>query len=210
MSRNESKIEEVCSSLEGSGHQVVPCDMLNLAQVEASVESLNDLDGLVHFAGARITAPLRSTNLSDVEALFKVNTLSGFALAKAFRKKGVSRKPSSIVLISSAMGIVGAKGVSAYCSTKSAVIGMTKALAVELAPERITVNCIAPGFVRTQMWDVFVNQVGVEQIEDIEKAHPLGIGETDDVSNAAIYLLSSAAKWITGTCLVVDGGYCAQ
>ena len=117
---------------------------------------------------------------------------------------------SSIVFISSVYGLVGSAANIAYAVSKAAVIGMTKALAIELAPKKIRVNCIAPGFVKTNMG----NTVGVmfddNHSEKVASLHPLGWGEADDIANGIVFLLSDNAKWITGAVLPIDGGFTAQ
>ena len=94
--------------------------------------------------------------------------------------------------------------------SKAAVIGLTKSLAVELAQEGIRVNCVAPGYVQTEMLTGFQELLSAEQYQALERAHPLGIGRALDVANAVAFLLADTGRWITGTTLVVDGGYSAQ
>ena len=131
-------------------------------------------------------------------------------LAKGFRQKGVHTDSGSIVLMASVMGLVGAVGRSVYCSSKGAVVGLTKSLALELARDGLRVNCVAPAFVATSMFQEMKTQLGAEQIGAIESAHPLGIGEPRDVAHAIAFLLADTGRWITGTTLVVDGGYTAH
>jgi NAD(P)-dependent dehydrogenase (short-subunit alcohol dehydrogenase family) len=131
-------------------------------------------------------------------------------LAKGFRQKGVRAEDSSLVFVSSVMGLTGAAARAAYCASKGAVIAMTKAIALELASENIRCNCVAPAFVRTKMLDELVAATGPDQIAAVEARHPLGFGDPRDVSNAIAYLLSPMSQWTTGTTITVDGGYTAQ
>ena len=130
---------------------------------------------------------------------------------KGLRQKGCGNAAgSSVVLLSSVAAISGESGISVYSATKAAVSGLARSLAVELAPEKIRVNALAPGFVETEMSDRLKNSLTPEQYQAIADKHPLGIGAVQDVANCIAFLLSEAARWITGTTLVADGGYTAQ
>jgi NAD(P)-dependent dehydrogenase (short-subunit alcohol dehydrogenase family) len=131
-------------------------------------------------------------------------------LAKGFRQRGCHTVGASIVLLSSVTGLVGLPGIAAYAASKSAVLGLTRCLALELAPQQIRVNCVAPAMVRTDIAEHLFTSLLPEQVASIEQAHPLGIGRPRDVANAIAFLLSDAARWITGSALVVDGGYTAH
>ena len=110
----------------------------------------------------------------------------------------------------SVMGLVGSSGAAGYSLSKAALIGMSRSMALELAPRRIRVNCVAPGFVRTPMLDKVGGTWDAEQAAQVEAQHPLGLGEPEDVANSIAFLLSPAARWITGTTLTLDGGYTAH
>ena len=106
--------------------------------------------------------------------------------------------------------MTGQAGVSAYSASKGALISLTKSLALELAGENIRVNCVAPGVVNTEMSDKLFSFMTEQQIEGIKKMHPLGFGTPRDVANAISFLLADTSRWITGSVLVVDGGYTAH
>jgi NAD(P)-dependent dehydrogenase (short-subunit alcohol dehydrogenase family) len=115
----------------------------------------------------------------------------------------------SIVLISSQMGHVGARGRSAYCTTKHAVEGLTKAAALDLAPHGVRVNSVAPTFVETPMTEPFLADTAFRA--EVEARIPLGrLGRVEDVTGAVVYLASEASALVTGTSLLVDGGWTAQ
>lgn len=165
-------------------------------------------DGLVHCAGVPCIAPLRLLKPETYADAFLVNTEAALALARGFDRYCADQ--GVIVFVSSVMGIVGAHGGAAYAMTKAALHGLARSLALELAPKKIRVNCVAPGFVNTPMNSKVSANWSNEQRHHVENLHPLGIGEPEDVANAIAFLLSDAARWITGTVLVVDGGYTAR
>lgn len=179
------------------------------AVVASAVAHLGPLDGLVHSAGIIDLRPLRMTSAADLERLYRINVEAGVLLAKAFRRKAARRDPASIVFVSSVMGLAGDVALAGYCASKGALLAAGRALALELAPEGIRVNCVAPGQVRTPMWEQAVASRGDAVVAAAEARHPLGFGEPIQVAWPIVFLLSDAANWITGATLPVDGGYVA-
>jgi len=135
-----------------------------------------------------------------------VNWLSAVAVCKGFRQKQVRAEKGSIVLLSS-RATDGIRMNCLYSSAKAALVSLAKRLAAELGPEHIRVNCLTPGWVRTPMTDAAGETLTDEQLSQIVGAHVLGVGEAEDIAHAAAFLLSEAARWITGSNLYVDGGY---
>jgi len=207
--RDEGRLQEVFSGLSGNGHLISPYDLTNLGGLNDWMKKIaadGMLSGLVHCAGISKTLPIQAISPMSFSNFLSVNTTSAFALMRAFRQKTVHSIRSSAVLIGSIMGMRGQGGLSAYGASKAAIIGLTKNLAVELAHENIRVNCISPGFVNTEMTQREWAKLSKEQMEKIESAHLLGVGNPEDVGYAIMFLLSDAAKWITGSNMVVDGG----
>jgi NAD(P)-dependent dehydrogenase (short-subunit alcohol dehydrogenase family) len=214
VARDKDRLEETKSHLEGNDHGIEVCDLSVYETIPQWLRGLANrygpLDGLLHSAGIQITVPLKVMESDQVETLWRVNVTASLWLAKGFRQRLVNNTGGSLVFISSIAGLVGQPALAAYSASKGAIIGLTHSLAMELAPQKIRVNCIAPAHVATKMSQEFSSGLSSEQYAAIEREHPLGIGEPIDVANAAAFLLSSAARWITGSTLVVDGGYTAH
>jgi NAD(P)-dependent dehydrogenase (short-subunit alcohol dehydrogenase family) len=179
--------------------------------VKDVVAGAGPLYGFVHCAGIQAVMPARVLTVSAWREIFAVNTESGLAVAKSFSSKKIrDDNGGSIVFISSVVGLVGSPGATAYSMSKSALHGVARSLAIEFAAKRIRVNCIAPGFVRTPMFERGEKLWNDAQRAAVEAQHPLGFGSPEDVANAAAFLCADAGRWITGTILVVDGGYLTQ
>ena len=200
---------------EGHRGRIIPlaADLQDPALADAvvvkAVEHLGPLDGLVHSAGIIDLRPLKVTGPADLERLFRINVEAGILLAKAFRKKASRRERASIVFVSSIMGLTGDVALAGYCASKGALLAASRALALELAPEDIRVNCVAPGQVRTPMWEQAVESRGEAAVAASVAKHPLGLGTPIQIAWPIVFLLSEAANWITGATLAVDGGYSA-
>jgi len=212
--RDPARLDDTLAELAGRGHSVEPFDLRTADGIPGWVRTIasktGPLGGLVHCAGVHSHRPLRILDAEKFEEVQRINVTASMMLAKGFRQKGCCTAGASIVLLSSVAGLVGQPGIAAYAASKAAVSGLTRCLAVELAAERIRVNCIAPAMVKTEMAEHLFRSLTAEQVISIELEHPLGIGRPRDVANAAAFLLSDAARWITGSILVVDGGFTAR
>jgi len=211
--RDEDRLRETASLLRGRNSEVLPFDLSRTDLIPAWMGKSAARDGrfmgLVHCAGVQLIQSLRFLSAEETNKLLNLNVTSSIALARGFRQKEVSVQPASIVLVASVLGLVGAVGRSSYAASKGAIIALTRSLALELAREKIRVNCVSPGYVRTPMLEAVERSVGVEAVERMEAMHPLGFGEPRDVAYAIAFLLAESSRWITGTNIVVDGGYTA-
>ena len=212
--RNANRLQETTDSLEGSGHRAMVFDLADLDAIPGwiakVVEQGGPLDGLVHSAGIGSLAPLRVLGMAEVEQVMRINYFSAVALTKEFARKRIHRQAASIVLIASVAGVVGAAGRTAYSASKGALAAFARSAALELASAGLRVNCIAPAYVRTEMYEATRGSLTDEQLNALVAAQPLGLGEPLDVAYMVAFLLAGTGRWITGAVLPVDGGYTAQ
>ncbi len=180
-------------------------------KVSDAVVNFGQLNGFAHIAGRPYITSLKGVSEKVCTEVYKLNTYAAIELAKLFTNRKIYTGSSgSVVLISSVYGVVGSAANVGYAMSKSAIIGITKALAMEFASKKIRFNCIAPGFIRTPMMDANVNSFDQKYLDTLNHLHPLGLGEPDDIAFAVAYLFSDMAKWVTGSVMNVDGGFTAQ
>ncbi len=200
------------------GDETVQCHIADLSDIPAveglvtrCVEAGGRLNGVVHCAGIQSIAPVRSLQIETWRRIFAVNTEAALALGKAMASRKIyAGDHGSLVFVSSVMGTAGSAGAIPYSMSKAALDGMARSLALELASRRIRVNCVAPGFVRTPLFERTEKLWDDSQRQAVEDQHPLGFGQPEDVANAVAFLLADTGRWITGSVMVVDGGYLAR
>lgn len=196
-------------------HLVYSIDLAEPSGIESAikeaVEKLGKLHGLVNAAGISTTLPLKLISNEKLDEFFKTNVYSAVLMSRLFTKQAiVSNEGGSVIMFSSVMGIVGETGKTLYSLTKGALISAAKSMALEFASKKIRFNAISPGVVVTPMSQNAVYSQDEESLNKITALHPLGLGMPDDIANACVYLLSDASRWVTGSNLVVDGGYTAR
>lgn len=215
LGRDEERLNLTLSKLNGSGHQSYIIDLTYENDVKETVRRIvydnGRIDGLLNVAGISTTLLMKSVSGKKLDEFFQNNVYSSFFLTKEVCKMGhFSHKGGSVVFFSSVMGSYGEKGKSLYSMTKGAIQAGAKSLACELASKNIRVNTISPGVVVTPINENLPHIKDRSKRETLEKMHLLGLGRTEDVSNACVYLLSEASKWVTGINLFIDGGYTAR
>ncbi len=189
----------------------IPCDVSSATQVQVAmarvIESFGRIDSLVNCAGIAIRNPVHETDEESWRRVLDVN-LSGVFLTSKYGLPHFPENGGAIVHVSSVTGIVGVRGRAAYSASKGALIALTKNMAVDYASRGIRVNCVCPGFVKTPLIGTIVADAA--RTARLTAMHPLGrLGEPDDIARAIVFLISSAASWITGQAIVVDGGFSA-
>ena len=213
IARNEAKLQETLSMLEGEGHQYYLLDINELGNIEACIKNIvNDVgpvDGLVYAAGINNDRPLQLFKPDVVSNVLNVN-LGGFIeIIRCLTKKKNFNSGMRIVGVSSTSAIKGTKAHVAYSASKAGMDGAVRCLAKELSEKGICVNTVAPGMIRTAMYYKYLDgNGGVEGNlnKGLLSRQYLGIGEAQDVAAAIAFLLSESARFITGISLPVDGG----
>ena len=215
MGRNVDELNRTVSELQpGTKVEMIVADFSKVVDLELliaeKIVTIGKIAGFIHCAGVEKTLPLKKQTSEVFQSIFDINVFAGFELAKIISLKKYKAEKASFVFIASVAGMVGESGKTIYSASKGAVISGARSMSMELARSDIRVNSISPAMVKTPILEKMFDGIGEEASQNIIKKHPLGIGEPEDVANACVFLLSDAAKWITGTNLVVDGGYTAQ
>jgi len=213
--RNEEKLKETYNELEKGNHSYYLIDLNNLDEIEGMLSDIcssgRKLNGIVHSAGISRTVPIQYLKLEDLKSIMTVNFYAFVELVKHFSKRKYNDNGGSIVAISSISSKVGARGLAAYCASKGALESAIRAMALELAPRNIRINSVAPSMIKTQIYDGLLDIVNNNDFEaDLKKRQIMGLGSPEDVASAAAFLLSDASRFITGTSIIVDGGYLAH
>lgn len=212
--RDVRRLDESLLALSGDGHIKAVCAFEDADQVcdwvKSLVESNGPLDGVFHCAGTELIRPIRMTKQAQLSDIFGSSLFAAFGLARGLSQKNAMNDGGSIVFMSSVAGSVGQVGMAAYSATKAAIDGMVRSLACELAPRKIRVNSIVAGAIKTAMHERLTHGSAEEITLRYEQMHLLGFGEVDDIAQCAIFLLGQGSRWVTGTSLVVDGGYLAR
>lgn len=212
VARNAAGLAAVAGEMQAAGFDAValPLDITDLAATATAVELHGPFDILVNSAGLARHSPATQTTPADYDAAMGLNVRAAYFLATAVARSLIAaKKPGSLITVSSQMGHVGGIDRAVYCATKHAVEGMTKAMAIEWGPHGIRVNTLCPTFIRTPLAEQTLQNP--ERLAWILSKIKLGrVGEVSDIMGPVAFLASDASALITGTALMVDGGWTAD
>lgn len=206
-SRSKDKAQEVFSKLEGEGHLLLPLDTSDEESItrffKEVLESWGNLDGLVNNAGITRDQLLLRMKTEDFDAVYSTNLKGTFLCTKAVTKPMMKARKGSIVNITSVIGSIGNPGQSNYAASKAGTEAFAKSIAKEIGSRGIRVNCVAPGFIQTEMTDALDDK----QKDALTDQLPIArLGTTEDIASAVAFLISDASSYITGQTLHVNGG----
>ena len=206
--RNVERLLSVMTRLDSSysqGHRYVIADLTSEEETKEMVEQLGQIDGLVNNAGTNRIKPVGFIKNEDLEYIFHSNTYSSVMLTKMLLKGKKLNHNSSIVFTSSVSAFFNAPGRALYASSKAAITSFMRSFAVELADKGIRANAVHPGLVETKLiHDTLSDE---ERTNDLNQYPLKRYGKPEEIAWAIIYLLSDASAWVTGTSLVIDGGF---
>ena len=211
VSRTKTELDSLVDEIDraGGAARAMVCDVTSRDEVAGVFAELQDVDVLVNNAGSNRPQPFLEVEEDVLDWMVELNLKAAFRVAQGAARIMVGNGGGAIVNMSSTMGHVGAPIRTVYCATKHAIEGLTKAMAVELAPHRVRVNAVGPTFITTPLSRPMLADPDFHA--DVLARIPLGqVGEVDDVVGAVLFLASPAASMITGSSLLVDGGWTAQ
>jgi NAD(P)-dependent dehydrogenase (short-subunit alcohol dehydrogenase family) len=210
LGRDRERLEATLAQLQAispAAHAIAQADLTQPDGVDAAVAAIGSpLHGLVHAAGISRLSPFRQMTLAHLREVNSINVEGPLLLTQGILRRSLVAPGGSILFISSIAAHIGVPGVGAYSGSKAALIAATRCLAMEVAKRKIRANCLSPSLVVTPLFELAMKTAGEESMARQEANHPLGFGKPEDVANAAVYFLSDASRWITGTTLVMDGG----
>jgi NAD(P)-dependent dehydrogenase (short-subunit alcohol dehydrogenase family) len=205
--RNPERLDETFNTLQGKNHQQFIADLGTDKGIESLVGMLPKLDGIVHTAGIIKPKPFQFINRTELDEIMNINFFGPTILTNNLVRKKLINNQASLVFISSISGTMCSFiGGSSYSASKGALNGIIKAMALDLAPKQIRVNSIIPGMIETSIFKE--SSISQESLMNDRKKYPLGrYGRPEEIGYAVIFLLSDASLWITGSNLLIDGGF---
>ncbi|MCV9926875.1 SDR family oxidoreductase [Flavobacterium sp. LS1R49] len=205
--RNMERLGETISLLTGTGHKMYSIDLSVSSDIDQLITESLPYDGVVFNAGIVEYLPVKFLNDNKISSVFVTNFDSNVILSQKLIKKKLLNKKGSLVFVSSISSKLGVPGTAMYAASKAALSSFSKVLASELASQGIRSNSVCPGIIRTAMTEQASDVVSQEELKKAESEYPLGYGEPSDVGGLIMYLLSDMSKWMTGSDLIIDGGF---
>jgi NAD(P)-dependent dehydrogenase (short-subunit alcohol dehydrogenase family) len=203
--RNEQRLQQTLSLLEGEGHEMLTCELTDHEAIVSMVGKLPKLDGIVHCAGIGERTLCKNIVEADVDKMMSANFKAPVMLQTEILRQKKINKGSSIIFVASIANESPSIGNALYSASKGALISYANCLQLELAPRQVRVNCISPAMVWTDL--IFKGGVTEEELKMDEQKYPLKrYGKPDDIANLAVYLLSDASVWMTGSNVRITGG----
>jgi NAD(P)-dependent dehydrogenase (short-subunit alcohol dehydrogenase family) len=210
--RTQSEIETAAEAIRARGQkaEALKLDVTDLPAMQAAIAAAQPFDILINNAGTNRPKMLLDVTIDDFDAIMDLNVRAAYFVAQAVARRLIdAKRPGSIINISSQMGHVGAARRTVYCASKHAMEGFTKAMAIELAPHNIRVNSLGPTFLETPMTKPFFENKAFRD-EVLGKIKLGRLGQLDDLTGAIVFLASDASSLMTGSALVIDGGWTAE
>ena len=203
--RNEERLQSVFDSLPGERHLMIVADLTDASQRARLVREVPPLDGIAYCAGIGHRKPSKFLTEEDIALVMNANFNAAVLLQAALSSSKRIQQGASLVFLSSRTAEIPTTANALYSASKGALISYAKCLALELAPRRIRVNCICPAMVWTPL--VLSDGVTEEELKEQESRYPLKrYGRPEDIANLAVFLLSDASSWMTGSCIDITGG----
>jgi NAD(P)-dependent dehydrogenase (short-subunit alcohol dehydrogenase family) len=213
--RDSDRLNETAGLMKPCPYHQLSFDLADYSRIEPVFKELAQrigrIYGFCHGAGMVETRPLSSSIRKGLQAMMDINLFAGLELARVLCRRDIMEEEGgSILFISSIYARVGMAGQIGYSASKGAVSAAARAMAVELARRKIRVNTLLPGLVKTAMIDGAFSRLSGNQVKILEDSYPLGPGTPEEVARAGVFLLAPQNTWITGSEIIMDGGYTAQ
>lgn len=212
VARGAAALDDLATALRAEGAEVetLALDITDIAATEAAIAAHGPFEVLVNSAGLARHAPAVQTTPADYDAVTNLNVRAAYFLTRAVAKGLIAaRRPGSLINVSSQMGMVGGPDRAVYAATKHALEGMTKAMAIEWGPHGIRVNTLCPTFVRTPLGEQTLS-IPERRAWILSKIKLGRVGEVEDLMGPVVFLASEASALMTGTHLLIDGGWTAE
>lgn len=202
--RNIGRLEQTLKEMCGAGHKIVPADLTSISDIQHLVDEIDEIDGIALIAGINDKMIIKKIDDAFISKMLTTNFSGPALLIKSLLKAKKLNKLSSVVFMSSVSAFYPSVSNAMYAASKAAVNQFAKVLALEMLPLKARVNCILPAFVETEM----IQKYGEETLNEIRSNYPLGrFARPEEIAYAVIFYMSDASQMVTGTSMVIDGGY---